>query len=76
MQSNVCMRHMRINADEVLLTVDEVAEYLGLRRQTIYNRVSTDPTFPRLKVGGALRFRRSALDQWLEDQNPSPRKSA
>lgn len=60
---------MENNMDARFMTADEVAAYLGLKRQTIYNRVSTDPTFPRHKVGGALRFRREEIDRWIANQN-------
>lgn len=52
------------NTDERLLTVDDVAAMLRLKRQTIYNKVSANE-IPHTKIGGALRFRRADIDAWL-----------
>ena len=50
---------------ERLMTADEVAEYVGLTRETIYEWAK-DNRIPHLKLNGELRFRRSALDAWME----------
>jgi len=50
---------------ECLMTADEVAEYLRLTKQTIYAWVS-DESIPHLKLNGEIRFRRAALDAWME----------
>lgn len=60
---------MAINAEEGLLTAQEVADYLGLKRQTIYNRLCNDPSFPRVKVGGSVRFRLKEIESWIQRQN-------
>lgn len=51
-----------------LMSAEEVAEYLGLARQTIYNKVGTDSSFPRIKLGRTLRFRKSEIDHWIVQQ--------
>lgn len=50
---------------ECLMTADEVSEYLRLTKQTIYAWVS-DESIPHLKLNGEIRFRRAALDAWME----------
>ncbi len=52
-----------------LLTREEAAAYLGLRPQTLavwFCRGQYD--LPVLKVGRAVRYRRSDLDAWLESR--------
>jgi excisionase family DNA binding protein len=46
----------------------EAAEYLGLAESTIRNKASKGE-LPFVKIGVALRFRISALDRWIADQN-------
>jgi excisionase family DNA binding protein len=59
-----------------LLTVKEVAETLGLSERTVY-RLADMGKMPRpVKIGAAVRWRRSELNQWIEDGcPPSPRKA-
>lgn len=57
---------------ERLLTVDEVAEWLGVPVGTIYawRYRSTGPA--SYKVGRHVRFRRTDVERWLEDQRTEP----
>jgi len=51
---------------EQLLTVQQVADRLQVRKSWIYNRRhSHSLPFPTIKVGGFLRFRRSDVESWL-----------
>jgi len=63
-------------SEPVLLTVKEVAEMLGLSERTVY-RLTDMGKMPRpVKIGAAVRWRRSELDTWIEDGCPtSPRKA-
>ena len=51
-----------------LMTADELAGYLGLSLQTLYNWKLRGEGPPAYKVGGRLRFRRSEVKAWLRDQ--------
>lgn len=62
----VAMNAVQSN-DDRLLTADEVAAFLGYAVQTIYNKVSRDE-IPYIKLGRALRFRRSEIERWIIDQ--------
>lgn len=57
------MRHHR------LMTVDELAEYLGKKPAWIYNNHRT-LGIPSRKVGGSLRFRLSEVDRWIDRECP------
>jgi excisionase family DNA binding protein len=54
-------------ADE-LLTVDELAAFLKCTRWTIYNmsrKRGTQASIPSLKIGRALRYRKSSVVKYL-----------
>ena len=48
-----------------LMTLDELAEYLGLGKQTIYNWLHQNK-ISGIKVGKVWRFDRKYIDQWLD----------
>lgn len=47
-----------------LMTVKEVAEYLGLAEGTIYQKVSKGQ-IPYVKLGRNVRFRKDDIDEWV-----------
>lgn len=53
-----------------LMRIEEAAEYLGFAKQTLRNWVS-DGRIPYVKIGRSVRFRRSELDEWVEEQDTS-----
>ena len=50
-----------------LMTIEEVAEYLRMKPQTIY-RWAQDKRIPAAKLGKEWRFRRKIIDAWLDEQ--------
>ena len=58
-----------------ILTVDELAALLKMSRRQIYSMTETrtrngkmqDHPLPVLRVNGNLRFRKSDIEQWLEE---------
>jgi len=56
--------------DDVLLTTDELAEYLKVKKQWIYDQVH-NKRIPFLKVSKFTRFRKSEIDKWLETREQS-----
>lgn len=49
-----------------LMSVDELADYLGLQRQTIYNWL-TQKKISGIKIGKVWRFDRKYIDDWLKN---------
>jgi excisionase family DNA binding protein len=49
---------------EKLLTLEEVADYLRLSKDTVY-RLANTGKLPASKVGHQWRFRKEDVDQWL-----------
>jgi excisionase family DNA binding protein len=50
-----------------ILTIREVAELLKINEKTAY-RLAADGKIPGFRVGGSWRFRRTDIDQWIEEQ--------
>ncbi len=63
-----------------LMTLEEVAAYLRLSKDTLYRMAQTGK-IPASKVGNQWRFRRTEIDTWLEqhkntrDEPPRGRKT-
>lgn len=51
---------------EPLLTVAEVADWLGISPQTLYYWRHTHRGPRSLTVGGAVRYRRADIEEWLD----------
>lgn len=52
--------------EDRLLNVEDLAQFLGVPRQTIYVWRSQGTAPRAVKVGKHLRFRRSDVNAWLE----------
>lgn len=52
------------------MTLREVAAYLRLAEKTTY-RYAAEGKLPGFKVGGAWRFRKSVIEQWIKDKEKS-----
>ena len=50
-----------------IMTLREVAKYLGLHVMTVY-KLTREGRVPAAKIGGQWRFKRNVLDEWLETQ--------
>lgn len=50
-----------------LINIDELADYLRLQKQTIYNWLSQGK-ISGIKVGGVWRFDRKEIDDWLKSR--------
>lgn len=51
--------------NERWLSVDEIAEYLGVGQETIYNWIEKR-AMPAHKVGRCWKFKRQEVDAWVE----------
>ena len=58
------LRQQETSAREIL-TIEEAADYLRLSVFTLREKVRLRQV-PFYKVGGAVRFRRSKLDRWID----------
>lgn len=58
-----------------ILTLPEVAGLLKVAEKTVYTMVQRGQ-LPAFKVRGQWRFKRSDLDQWIEDQKAAVKGEA
>ncbi|MFO1432663.1 MAG: helix-turn-helix domain-containing protein [Candidatus Competibacteraceae bacterium] len=49
-----------------VLTIDELAVYLKISKSTLY-KVVREGKIPSQKIGRHWRFRKGAIDRWLEE---------
>ena len=52
--------------DHDIMTLEEVAKYLKLQPQTVY-KWAQEGQIPAAKLGKEWRFRRSILDEWVDN---------
>ncbi len=53
-----------LSRDEIM-TLEEVADYLRLRPQTIYSWAQ-EGKIPAAKLGNQWRFKKSVIDRWFD----------
>ena len=51
--------------DDNYISIDEAAEYLGIKTVTLRNWIKTNDTLPAKKVGKMWKFKKSELDAWV-----------
>ncbi|MFH1857472.1 MAG: helix-turn-helix domain-containing protein [Candidatus Omnitrophota bacterium] len=61
------MKPIPITQYSQLMTVEEVAQYLGIHAMTVY-RMLKKTDIPATKLLGKWRFKRDVLDRWLESR--------
>lgn len=62
-QLNRIERYALMSA-KTIYTLEEAVAYTGFSKHTLY-RLTSRCEIPHFKVRGALRFKRSELDEWL-----------
>jgi excisionase family DNA binding protein len=55
-------------ADNAIMTIGEVADYLKVTERTIY-RLAGAKQIPAFKVGGSWRFSKADIDGWISRQS-------
>lgn len=58
-----------------LMNIDELADYLRIQRQTIYNWLNQGK-ISGIKVGGVWRFDRKDVDDWLRSRKRASKVGA
>jgi PTS system nitrogen regulatory IIA component len=57
--------------DDQLMSVKDLAEYLNINISTVY-MWSQQGQIPAMKVGKMWRYRRSEIEDWLNQQRTQP----
>ena len=55
-------------AENAIMTIGEVADYLKVTERTIY-RLAGAKQIPAFKVGGSWRFSKADIDGWIKMQS-------
>jgi excisionase family DNA binding protein len=55
-------------AENAIMTIGEVADYLKVTERTIY-RLAGAKQIPAFKVGGSWRFSKADIDGWITQQS-------
>lgn len=55
-----------MNDSDKIMTLEEVAEYLRVKPQTIYTWAQ-EKKIPAAKLGKEWRFRKSMIDKWFNE---------
>ena len=58
---------MAITNKPSLMTLDEVAKYLRMKKVTIYKHAQ-EGKVPGFKVGSKWRFKKTTIDKWIADK--------
>lgn len=58
--------HLMANQPPDVLTIDELSEYLRISKSSLY-KLAQEGKVPGQKVGRHWRFRKDAIDRWLDD---------
>ena len=61
---------MVIEMEDRWLSVEEIAAYLGIKRDTVYKRIK-EKGIPAHKVGRLWKFKLSEVDEWVRSGGAS-----
>ncbi|HOO78307.1 MAG TPA: helix-turn-helix domain-containing protein [bacterium] len=50
-----------------IMTIEQAASYLQLHPQVVYRHVRRG-NLPASRIGSTIRFKKSVIDEWLEDE--------
>jgi len=59
--------------DDRWLSVEEIAAYLGIKRETLYKWLA-EKDIPAHKVGRLWKFRKDEVDEWVRTGEADSRK--
>jgi len=59
-------RMMESKMEDRWLSVDEIGDYLGIKRDTVYKWIS-EKGLPAHKIGRLWKFKKDEVDTWVRD---------
>ena len=66
-------RIMESKMEDRWLSVDEIGDYLGIKRDTVYKWIS-EKGMPAHKIGRLWKFKKDEVDTWVRDGKASDSK--
>ena len=67
------IRKIEKNNDHDILSLEELCKYLKLTKSTIY-KLTQRGEIPSSRIGKQLRFRRSRIEEWLDQRERQSKK--
>jgi excisionase family DNA binding protein len=58
----------RVSVLREVMDIRQASDYLGISSDTLY-KYASDAFIPAFKLGNRWRFRRSRLDEWMDQQS-------
>jgi excisionase family DNA binding protein len=58
----------RMNDSREVMNIRQASQYLGVSPDTLYKYVN-EQKIPAFKLGNRWRFKKSKLDQWMEEKS-------
>ena len=52
--------------EDKYISIDEAAEYLGIKTVTLRTWLKVKPNIPAHKIGKLWKFKRVELDEWIQ----------
>jgi excisionase family DNA binding protein len=66
--------YMNSTTEDRWLSVDEIAVYLGIKRDTVYKWIDRKH-MPAHKVGSLWKFKKEEIDDWVRSGDASDRRA-
>jgi excisionase family DNA binding protein len=69
LRDEICGRREKAMADSrEVMNIRQASQYLGVSPDTLYKYVN-EQKIPAFKLGNRWRFKKSKLDQWMEEKS-------
>jgi excisionase family DNA binding protein len=60
-----CLLVLERKMEDRWLSVDEIGDYLGVKRDTVYKWIA-DKSMPAHRIGRLWKFKKEQIDTWVE----------
>lgn len=57
---------MQNELNDNYISIDEAAEYLGIKTVTLRNWIKKEESLPVYKIGKLWKFKKSEIDEWVK----------
>ena len=65
-RKRIILKH-KILSNKILLTENEVEEFYGINKRTLQRERVYQTGIPYVKIGKRVRYQRSTIDQYIQD---------
>ena len=65
---NLCGKAIEMADSREVMNIRQASQYLGVSPDTLYKYVN-EQKIPAFKLGNRWRFKKSRLDQWMEEKS-------